>query len=182
MTIQLTLPKNEQVINRTMLMKRHQRIASLFSDEFWVTRCESLSICSIVSNWDVRHLCPGSARYRAKMAYIPGGDGAHLFCAACRCGAVGGWKLLICWVSIKRKILITTPVQVVDVIRILWRFLADSNRRARFCRPLTKPLIQGTLSFSFAMQRYTFFLICKNTQMKISSFVAFIFAFFGLVP
>ena len=25
------------------------------------------------------------------------------------------------------------------------RFLADSNRRTRFCRPLTKPLIQGTL-------------------------------------
>ena len=24
------------------------------------------------------------------------------------------------------------------------RFLADSNRRTRFCRPLTKPLIQGT--------------------------------------
>ncbi len=24
------------------------------------------------------------------------------------------------------------------------RFLADSNRRKRFCRPLTKPLIQGT--------------------------------------
>lgn len=37
-TIQLTLPKNKQVINRTMLMKRHQPIAPLFSDEFWVTR------------------------------------------------------------------------------------------------------------------------------------------------
>ena len=37
-TIQLTLPKNKQVIKRTMLMKRHQRIAPLFSDEFWVTR------------------------------------------------------------------------------------------------------------------------------------------------
>ena len=37
-TIQMTLPKNKQVINRTMLMKRHQRIAPLFSDEFWVTR------------------------------------------------------------------------------------------------------------------------------------------------
>ena len=24
------------------------------------------------------------------------------------------------------------------------RFLADSNRRTWFCRPLTKPLIQGT--------------------------------------
>ena len=37
-TIQMTLPKNKQVINRTMLMKRHQRIAPLFSDDFWVTR------------------------------------------------------------------------------------------------------------------------------------------------
>lgn len=36
-TIQMTLPKNKQVINRTMLMKRHQRIAPLFSDEFWGT-------------------------------------------------------------------------------------------------------------------------------------------------
>ena len=26
------------------------------------------------------------------------------------------------------------------------RCLADSNRRRRFCRPLTKPLIQGTIS------------------------------------
>ena len=34
--IQMTLPKNKQVINRTMLMKRHQRIAPLFSDEFEV--------------------------------------------------------------------------------------------------------------------------------------------------
>ena len=62
-----------------MLMKRHQRIASLFSDEFWVTRCESLSICSIVSNWDVRHLCPIPSRSWPKMAHIPGGDGAYLF-------------------------------------------------------------------------------------------------------
>ena len=36
-TIQITLPKNKQVINRTMLMKRHQRIAPLFSDDFWGT-------------------------------------------------------------------------------------------------------------------------------------------------
>ena len=28
---------------------------------------------------------------------------------------------------------------------LLLRFLADSNRRTWFCRPLTKPLIQGTL-------------------------------------
>lgn len=37
-TIQITLPKNKQTISRTMLMKRHQRIAPIFSDDFWVTR------------------------------------------------------------------------------------------------------------------------------------------------
>ena len=34
-TIQITLPQNKQTISKTMLMKRHQRIAPLFSDEFW---------------------------------------------------------------------------------------------------------------------------------------------------
>lgn len=33
-TIQMTLPQSKQTINRTMLMKRHQRIASLFTDDF----------------------------------------------------------------------------------------------------------------------------------------------------
>ena len=37
-TIQMTLPQSKQTINRTMLMKRHQRIAPLFADEFWGTR------------------------------------------------------------------------------------------------------------------------------------------------
>lgn len=37
-TIQMTLPQNKQTITRTMLMKRHQRIAPLFTGEFWVTR------------------------------------------------------------------------------------------------------------------------------------------------
>ena len=37
------------------------------------------------------------------------------------------------------------------------RCLADSNRRRRFCRPLTKPLIQGTI-LSKRMQRYYFSL------------------------
>ena len=36
-TIQMTLPGSKQVISRTMLMKRHQRIAPLFSDDFWGT-------------------------------------------------------------------------------------------------------------------------------------------------
>lgn len=37
-TIELKLPLNKQTIRKTMLMKRHQCIAPLFSDEFWVTR------------------------------------------------------------------------------------------------------------------------------------------------
>lgn len=37
-TIQITLPQNKHTISRTMLMKRHQCIAPLFSDDFWVTR------------------------------------------------------------------------------------------------------------------------------------------------
>lgn len=37
-TIQISLPQNKQALSRTMLMKRHQRIAPLFSDDFWVTR------------------------------------------------------------------------------------------------------------------------------------------------
>lgn len=37
-TIQMTLPQNKTTISKTMLMKRHQRIAPLFSDDFWVTR------------------------------------------------------------------------------------------------------------------------------------------------
>ena len=36
-TIQMALPQNKQTINRTMLMKRHQRIAPLFSEKFWGT-------------------------------------------------------------------------------------------------------------------------------------------------
>lgn len=36
-TIQLTLPQNKKTIRKTMLMKRHQRIAPLFSEEFWGT-------------------------------------------------------------------------------------------------------------------------------------------------
>lgn len=37
-TIQLTLPQNKTTISKTMIMKRHQRIAPLFSEDFWVTR------------------------------------------------------------------------------------------------------------------------------------------------
>lgn len=37
-TIQITLPNSKQVINKTMLMKRHLRIAPLFEDDFWGTQ------------------------------------------------------------------------------------------------------------------------------------------------
>ena len=37
-TIHMTLPQNKQTISKTMLMKRHQKIANLFDDDFWVTR------------------------------------------------------------------------------------------------------------------------------------------------
>jgi len=37
-TIQIHLPQSKQTVSKTMLMKRHQRIAPLFSEEFWVTR------------------------------------------------------------------------------------------------------------------------------------------------
>lgn len=36
-TIQMTLPLNKQTITRTMIMKRHQRIAPLFDEKFWGT-------------------------------------------------------------------------------------------------------------------------------------------------
>ena len=43
------------------------------------------------------------------------------------------------------------------------RYLADSNRRTRFCRPLTKPLIQGTGCISDDKGK-TFFV--KNKQRR----------------
>ena len=36
-TLYIKLPKNKETISKTMLMERHQRIAPLFSDDFWVT-------------------------------------------------------------------------------------------------------------------------------------------------
>ena len=36
-TIRVRLPQSKQTISKTMLMKRHQRIAPLFTDEFWGT-------------------------------------------------------------------------------------------------------------------------------------------------
>ena len=37
-TIQIRLPLNKEVYTQTMLMARHQKIAKLFDEEFWVTR------------------------------------------------------------------------------------------------------------------------------------------------
>ena len=37
-TIHMTLPHSKQTVCKTMLMKWHQRIAKLFSEDFWVTR------------------------------------------------------------------------------------------------------------------------------------------------
>ena len=36
-TIQIRLPQNKDIINKTMLMKRHQRIAAFFDETFWGT-------------------------------------------------------------------------------------------------------------------------------------------------
>ncbi len=37
-TIQIKLPKNKEVISKTMLMERHKRIEKLFDENFWVTQ------------------------------------------------------------------------------------------------------------------------------------------------
>lgn len=37
-TIQIRLPGNKEILSKTMLMARHQRIAKLFDENFWVTR------------------------------------------------------------------------------------------------------------------------------------------------
>ncbi len=49
----------------------------------------------------------------------------------------------------------------VPLLKLFLRYLADSNRRTRFCRPLTKPLIQGTGLLSDDKGK-TFFV--KNKQ------------------
>ena len=62
-----------------------------------------------------------------------------------------------------------------DISESSLRFLADSNRRTRFCRPLTKPLIQGTLSLAIfvsrlRLQRYDIFF---NLQIFCYFFLTF---------
>ena len=37
-TIQIKQPMNKEVYTQTMLMARHQKIAKLFDEDFWVTR------------------------------------------------------------------------------------------------------------------------------------------------
>ena len=44
-------------------------------------------------------------------------------------------------VCVNKKMKAEIPRKEIPALRCL----ADSNRRRRFCRPLTKPLIQGTL-------------------------------------
>ena len=53
------------------------------------------------------------------------------------------------------------PVIINQLAEFLWRSLADSNRCTRFCRPVTKPLIQATLC-DFALQIYCCFLTCAT--------------------
>ena len=36
-TIQVNLPRNNQIISKNMIMKRHKRIEQLFNDNFWGT-------------------------------------------------------------------------------------------------------------------------------------------------
>ena len=59
-------------------------------------------------------------------------------------------------------------------LKVMRRFLADSNRRTRFCRPLTKPLIQGTLLLSIFVSRL------RLTKVRLFFFNLQIFCYFFL--
>ena len=59
---------------------------------------------------------------------------------------------------------------IYPLIVVLLRCLADSNRRRRFCRPLTKPLIQGTV-FKFDCKGMIFYSI----RQILSVFFLFLF-------
>ena len=57
----------------------------------------------------------------------------------------------------------------------MWRYLADSNRRTRFCRPLTKPLIQGTgyyPSFRIAVAKVVHFFNLPTIRNTFSLFLS----------
>lgn len=63
---------------------------------------------------------------------------------------------------------------------LLSRYLADSNCRTRFCRPLTKPLIQGTNSYKNSL-----FLVCGckgNTFFETTNYPQQLFFFFFAIP
>ena len=49
-TIQIKLPLNKEVYTQTMLMARHQKIAKLFDEEFWVTQCYAMPLNSSLFN------------------------------------------------------------------------------------------------------------------------------------
>ena len=60
-------------------------------------------------------------------------------------------------------------------LSFLQRSLADSNRRARFCRPLTKPLIQGTI-FGFVCAKVCAFILpCKFYHFFLHAFLILVF-------
>ena len=52
-------------------------------------------------------------------------------------------------------------------LRSFLRFLADSNRRTRFCRPLTKPLIQGTLFDDWIAKILQFYLSANLISTRL---------------
>lgn len=56
-----------------------------------------------------------------------------------------------------------------------WRPVAESNRSKRFCRPLTKSLIQPAV-FLKRVQRYNKFLRCANNLAKKSKIGVFLVA------
>ena len=71
-------------------------------------------------------------------------------------------------------------------MKLFLRFLADSNRRTRFCRPLTKPLIQGTnistfslaiVCFPIASAKVLLFFESASVLMKNFQEIAIFFRF-----
>lgn len=77
-------------------------------------------------------------------------------------------KVRNCGGKIKRHIKREVTKNKKDMLErtyLLRRSQADSNRRARFCRPLTKPLIHATI---FVLQRYYYFANVPNIYCLIS--------------
>ena len=74
--------------------------------------------------------------------------------------------ILLCRKTVEKKKSLQDEDSHLKILDSL-RCLADSNRRARFCRPVTKPLIQGTIYLNM-MQRYN---VCCNLPNVASSFL-----------